>query len=100
MCAIFIIFVLIFPLGRMLCRLTPPMCLNFLGLIHLDSHVTRGFDIEETSYTKVCEDGGLVDNKDTGFVLQTYRHVKKFTIYLNGWRSDDDDVHFYSTGFH
>lgn len=37
----------------MLCRLTPPMCLNFLGLIHLDSHITKEDNIEETSYTKV-----------------------------------------------
>ena len=61
--------------------------------------MTRGFDIEETSYTKVGEEGGLVDNKDTGFVLQTYRRVKKFTIYLDGHDDDDDgdDVHFYST---
>ncbi|KAK7100923.1 G-protein coupled receptor-associated protein LMBRD2-like [Littorina saxatilis] len=39
--------------GMMLCRLTPPMCLNFLGLIHLDSHVTSSFNIVETSYTKI-----------------------------------------------
>ena len=45
--------------------------------------MTRGFDIEETSYTKVGEEGGLVDNKDTGFVLQTYRHVKN--AYLLKW---------------
>lgn len=38
---------------RMLCRLTPPMCLNFLGLIHLDSHITHEDNLEETSYTKV-----------------------------------------------
>lgn len=37
----------------MLCRLTPPLCLNFLGLIHLDSHVTKNANIEETAYTKV-----------------------------------------------
>ncbi|CAL8102546.1 unnamed protein product [Calicophoron daubneyi] len=27
--------------GSLLCRLTPSLCLNFLGLAHLDSHVTR-----------------------------------------------------------
>jgi len=26
--------------AMLLCRLTPPICLNFLGMIHLDSHVT------------------------------------------------------------
>lgn len=25
--------------GMLLCRLTPPMCLNFLGLIHMDTHI-------------------------------------------------------------
>ena len=29
------------------------MCLNFLGLIHLDSHVTSVNNRIETSYTKV-----------------------------------------------
>lgn len=38
---------------RLLCRLTPPLCLNFLGLIHLDSHITKDEDIVETAYTKV-----------------------------------------------
>lgn len=27
--------------GMLLCRLTPPMCLNFLGLIHMDSHIIQ-----------------------------------------------------------
>lgn len=38
--------------GMMLCRLTPPMCLNFLGLIHMDSHVIKK-RIMETYYTQV-----------------------------------------------
>lgn len=37
----------------MLCRLTPPLCLNFLGLMHLDSHIIADTGIVETSYTKV-----------------------------------------------
>lgn len=39
--------------ARMLCRLTPPLCLNFLGLMHLDSHIIADTGIVETSYTKV-----------------------------------------------
>ncbi|XP_013409008.1 LMBR1 domain-containing protein 2 [Lingula anatina] len=39
--------------GILLCRLTPPLCLNFLGLIHLDSHVTADEDNLETSYTQI-----------------------------------------------
>lgn len=38
--------------GMMLCRLTPPMCLNFLGLIHMDSHIIKDH-IWETHYTQV-----------------------------------------------
>lgn len=38
--------------GIMLCRLTPPLCLNFLGLIHLDAHIST-ISNSETSYTKI-----------------------------------------------
>jgi len=38
--------------GALLSRLTPPLCLNFLSLIHMDSHVL-GEDRPETAYTKV-----------------------------------------------
>lgn len=38
--------------GMLLCRLTPPMCLNFLGLIHMDSHVIK-MRISETYYTQI-----------------------------------------------
>lgn len=37
---------------RLLCRLTPPICLNFLGLIHMDSHVITELTLE-TSYTQI-----------------------------------------------
>ena len=38
--------------GALLCRLTPPLCLNFLSLIHMDSHVIKSA-IMETAYTRV-----------------------------------------------
>lgn len=38
--------------GMLLCRLTPPMCLNFLGLIHMDSHIIKE-RIMETYYTQI-----------------------------------------------
>ncbi|XP_047515357.1 LMBR1 domain-containing protein 2 homolog isoform X1 [Pieris napi] len=38
--------------GMMVCRLTPAMCLNFLGLIHLDSHIITQ-RIMETYYTQI-----------------------------------------------
>lgn len=38
--------------GLLLCRLTPPLCLNFLSIIHMDSYVIKS-SILETSYTQV-----------------------------------------------
>ncbi|CAK1553467.1 unnamed protein product [Leptosia nina] len=38
--------------GMMVCRLTPAMCLNFLSLIHLDSHIITQ-RIMETYYTQI-----------------------------------------------
>lgn len=39
--------------GALLCRLTPPLCLNFLSIIHMDSHVTSEAGIMETAYTRI-----------------------------------------------
>ncbi|KAH7974008.1 hypothetical protein HPB49_008395 [Dermacentor silvarum] len=39
--------------GMLLCRLTPPLCLNFLGLLHLDTHVSSEAHRVETAYTEV-----------------------------------------------
>ena len=37
-----------------MCRLTPPICLNFLGMVHLDSHITQVKDYGvETQFTKL-----------------------------------------------
>lgn len=38
--------------GMLLSRLTPPMCLNFLGLIHMDSHILMA-RVQETHYTQI-----------------------------------------------
>ncbi|XP_063706865.1 LMBR1 domain-containing protein 2 homolog [Culicoides brevitarsis] len=38
--------------GMLLSRLTPPLCLNFLCLVHMDSHILR-VRIQETAYTQV-----------------------------------------------
>ena len=39
--------------GMLLCRLTSPLCYNFLGLVHLDSHITKEANIVETQFTSV-----------------------------------------------
>ncbi|XP_041976013.1 LMBR1 domain-containing protein 2 homolog isoform X2 [Aricia agestis] len=38
--------------GMMVCRLTPAMCLNFLSLVHMDSHIIKE-RIMETYYTQI-----------------------------------------------
>ncbi|XP_023256284.1 LMBR1 domain-containing protein 2-B-like [Seriola lalandi dorsalis] len=38
--------------GMLFCRLTPPLCLNFLGLIHMDSAISHQKK-EPTAYTSV-----------------------------------------------
>ncbi|XP_054709806.1 G-protein coupled receptor-associated protein LMBRD2-like [Uloborus diversus] len=53
--------------GMLLCRLTPPLCLNFLGLIHLDSHVTKNANIEETAYTKIMGHLDVIPMISDGF---------------------------------
>ncbi|XP_012684125.1 G-protein coupled receptor-associated protein LMBRD2a [Clupea harengus] len=38
--------------GMLFCRLTPPLCLNFLGLIHMDTAIS-GQQREQTAYTTI-----------------------------------------------
>ncbi|XP_011307481.1 LMBR1 domain-containing protein 2 homolog [Fopius arisanus] len=52
--------------GMMLCRLTPPMCLNFLGLIHMDSHIIKTH-ILETHYTQVMGHMDVISIISDGF---------------------------------
>ncbi|KAK3882291.1 hypothetical protein Pcinc_013321 [Petrolisthes cinctipes] len=52
--------------GMMLCRLTPPMCLNFLSLIHMDSHVIQE-RTEETHYTQIMGHMDVIKIISDGF---------------------------------
>ncbi|XP_046387555.1 LMBR1 domain-containing protein 2 homolog [Ischnura elegans] len=52
--------------GMMLCRLTPPMCLNFLGLIHMDSHIIKR-RFSETQYTQVMGHMDVISIVSDGF---------------------------------
>ncbi|XP_042228373.1 LMBR1 domain-containing protein 2 homolog isoform X2 [Homarus americanus] len=52
--------------GMMLCRLTPPMCLNFLSLIHMDSHVIKKHT-EETYYTQIMGHMDVIKIISDGF---------------------------------
>ncbi|KAJ8945114.1 hypothetical protein NQ318_001579 [Aromia moschata] len=52
--------------GMMLSRLTPPLCLNFLGLIHMDSHVLHS-QVMETSYTQIMGHMDVIGIVSHGF---------------------------------
>uniref|UniRef100_A0A8D8RSA0 LMBR1 domain-containing protein 2 homolog n=1 Tax=Cacopsylla melanoneura TaxID=428564 RepID=A0A8D8RSA0_9HEMI len=52
--------------GMLLCRLTPPLCLNFLGMIHLDSHIIQNHALE-TYYTQVMGHMDVISIISDGF---------------------------------
>lgn len=52
--------------GMLLCRLTPPMCLNFLGLIHMDSHIIKE-RVKETYYTQIMGHMDVIGIISNGF---------------------------------
>ena len=58
--------------NRLLCRLTPPLCLNFLGLIHMDTHVTQQQGLEETTYTQVHTHSDACTHAH----MHTYTHTR------------------------
>ncbi|KAH0627883.1 hypothetical protein JD844_008430 [Phrynosoma platyrhinos] len=39
--------------GMLFCRLTPPLCLNFLGLTHMDSSISKRTTDQPTAYTSI-----------------------------------------------
>ncbi|KAK7590245.1 hypothetical protein V9T40_001858 [Parthenolecanium corni] len=47
-------------------RLTPPLCLNFLGLIHMDSHIIKSH-ILETQYTQIMGHMDVISIISDGF---------------------------------
>ena len=52
--------------GMMLCRLTPPMCLNFLSLIHMDTYGIK-IHTEETEYTRIMGHMEVISIISNGF---------------------------------
>jgi len=52
--------------GMMFTRLTPPLCLNFLGLIHMDSHIISK-QILETHYTQMMGHMDVIKIISNGF---------------------------------
>ncbi|CAL8346168.1 unnamed protein product [Lota lota] len=54
--------------GMLFCRLTPPLCLNFLGLIHMDSAISHQ-DRIQTSYTSIMGSMRLLSVISDGFYI-------------------------------
>ncbi|KAG7269387.1 hypothetical protein CRUP_008391 [Coryphaenoides rupestris] len=52
--------------GMLFCRLTPPLCLNFLGLLHMDSAISHQ-DRIQTSYTSIM--GSMLSVISDGFYI-------------------------------
>lgn len=65
--------------GMMICRLTPPMCLNFLGLIHMDSHVIKSH-VMETYYTQVMGHMDVISIISDGFNIYFPMTVLAFCL--------------------
>ncbi|XP_012535591.1 LMBR1 domain-containing protein 2 homolog isoform X2 [Monomorium pharaonis] len=90
--------------GMMLCRLTPPMCLNFLGLIHMDSHIIKT-RILETHYTQVMGHMDVISIISDGFnvyfpmailafCLATYFSIGSRLLSMLGFQQFLDDDEF------
>ncbi|KAK2837185.1 hypothetical protein Q5P01_014397 [Channa striata] len=54
--------------GMLFCRLTPPLCLNFLGMIHMDSAISHQ-DRIQTSYTSIMGSMHLLSFISDGFYI-------------------------------
>nr|XP_046243535.1 G-protein coupled receptor-associated protein LMBRD2B-like [Scatophagus argus] len=54
--------------GMLFCRLTPPLCLNFLGLIHMDSAISHQ-DRIQTSYTSIMGSMSVLSFISDGFYI-------------------------------
>uniref|UniRef100_A0A3Q3WJ16 LMBR1 domain containing 2 n=1 Tax=Mola mola TaxID=94237 RepID=A0A3Q3WJ16_MOLML len=54
--------------GMLFCRLTPPLCLNFLGLIHMDSAISQQ-QKEQTAYTSIMGSMHVVSFIANGFYI-------------------------------
>ncbi|XP_071339208.1 G-protein coupled receptor-associated protein LMBRD2B-like isoform X1 [Trachinotus anak] len=54
--------------SMLFCRLTPPLCLNFLGLIHMDSAISHQ-DRIQTSYTTIMGSMHLLPFISDGFYI-------------------------------
>ncbi|KAK1788308.1 hypothetical protein P4O66_016748 [Electrophorus voltai] len=54
--------------GMLFCRLTPPLCLNFLGLIHMDSAISHQAK-QQTAYTSIMGSMRVLSFIANGFYI-------------------------------
>ncbi|KAM9734443.1 G-protein coupled receptor-associated protein LMBRD2B-like, partial [Menidia menidia] len=54
--------------GMLFCRLTPPLCLNFLGLIHMDSAISHREKLQ-TAYTSIMGSMRVLSFIANGFYI-------------------------------
>ncbi|XP_028851846.1 G-protein coupled receptor-associated protein LMBRD2a isoform X2 [Denticeps clupeoides] len=54
--------------GMLFCRLTPPLCLNFLGLIHMDSTISHQ-QRQQTAYTSIMGSMKVLSFIANGFYI-------------------------------
>ncbi|XP_061732220.1 G-protein coupled receptor-associated protein LMBRD2B-like isoform X2 [Nerophis ophidion] len=54
--------------GMLFCRLTPPLCLNFLGLIHMDAAISHQ-QKEQTAYTSIMGSMRVLSFVANGFYI-------------------------------
>uniref|UniRef100_A0AC35G736 LMBR1 domain-containing protein 2 n=1 Tax=Panagrolaimus sp. PS1159 TaxID=55785 RepID=A0AC35G736_9BILA len=70
--------------AMLLCRLTPPICLNFLGMIHLDSHVTADTNFGvETQFTSLMGHLDVIPLIARG--INIYLPILIFLLCLGTW---------------
>jgi hypothetical protein len=81
--------------GMLLCRLTPALCLNFLGLLHMDSHIIKQ-RIQETYYTQIMGHMDVLSLISDGFNIyfpmlmvttKNYIHLKKIKHFFPSGRN-------------
>lgn len=82
--------------GMLLCRLTSPLCYNFLGLVHLDSHITKDTNIIETQFTSIMGHMDVISVISDGFniyfpmlifllCLATFFNLGQHTLHFFGF---------------
>lgn len=55
--------------GMLFCRLTPPLCLNFLGVTHMDAAISKDYKKIPTAYTSIMGSMSVLSFIADGFYI-------------------------------